>query len=53
MFGSFEFAFYKSVVDHHLRSDIGEFTLLPGLHLFSDLIKAALHPVHTDRDAVD
>ena len=48
-----QFSFHERLVDDHLRSDIGEFTSLPSLHLLSHRLKVALHSVHTNRDAVD
>jgi hypothetical protein len=53
MFGGFQPALDESFVDDHLRRDIRQFTSLPGLHLFSHRFEVPLHPVNTDRDAID
>jgi hypothetical protein len=51
--GSFEFSLHKGLVDDHLGGDVGQFTSLPGFHLLSHRLKASLHSVDTNRNAVD
>jgi hypothetical protein len=53
MFGSFQLALHKGLVDDHLGRHIREFTLLPGFHLLSHRLEVSLHSVNTNRDAVD
>jgi len=53
VFGRFQLALDKSLVDDHFRCDIREFTSLPGLYLFAHGLEVALHPVDADRDTVD
>jgi hypothetical protein len=53
MLGSLQLALHERLVDNHLRSDVREFTTLPRLHLFLHGFKVPLHPIHTDRNAVD
>jgi len=53
VFRRFQLALHKRLVDDHLRRNIGEFASLPRLHLFSHWLEVALHPVDTNRDAVD
>ena len=53
VFGIFQLAFHERRVDDHLRGDVGEFATLPGLNLFAHRLEVALHPINTDRDAVD
>ena len=53
VFGSFEFALDKRLVDDHLRGNVGEFTSLPGFHLLSHWLKASLHSVDPNRNAVN
>jgi hypothetical protein len=48
-----EFAFHERLVDDHLRRDISKFTPLPRLHLFPHGFEIALHPAHSNRNAVD
>jgi hypothetical protein len=51
--GSFEFTLHKRLVDDHLGGDVGQFTSLARFHLLAHRLEIALHPVNTDRDAVD
>src|SRR5258708_15942435 len=51
--GSFEFTLHKRLVDDHLGGDVGEFAPLPCLHLLSHGLKASLHSVDTNRNAVN
>src|SRR5258708_5618484 len=51
--GGFEFTLHKRLVDDHLGGDVGEFAPLPGFHLLSHRLKASLHAVDTNRDAVN
>ena len=53
VFWSFQSALNKSLVDDNLRGDIGQLAFLPGFHLLSHWLKASLHAVDTNRDAVD
>jgi len=53
VFGSIQSALDKRFVDHHLGGDISEFTSLPRFYLLSHWLDILLHPVDTDRDAVD
>ena len=50
---SFEFTLHKRLVDDHLGGDVGEFAPLPGLHLLSHRLKAPLHSIDSNRNAVD
>ena len=52
-FGASSPAFHERFVDHHLGGDIREFTTLPGLDLLAHRPEVPLHPVNTDRNAVD
>src|SRR6266852_8336261 len=51
--GSLEFAFDECLVDEHLGGDVGEFAPLPGFHLLSHRLKAALHAIDANRNAVN
>jgi hypothetical protein len=51
--GSFQSAFDKGLVDHHLGGDVSQFAHLPGLHLLSHRLEVPLHSVNADGDAVD
>ena len=53
MLWSLQFALDESLVDGHLRSYIGQFTLPPRFHLPSHTLEVPLHPIHTDGNAVD
>ena len=53
MLRSFQFALDESLVDDHLRRDIGEFTFLPLLYLLAHGLEVPLHPVDAHRDAID
>jgi hypothetical protein len=53
MFGSFQLALHKCFIDDHFRGHVREFTSLPGLHLLSHRLEVSLHPINTDRNAVD
>jgi hypothetical protein len=53
MFGGFQFAFHKVLVDNDLRRDIGEFTPVPSIDLLSHQFEVALHPVDANGNAVD
>src|SRR5229473_1851262 len=44
---------HKRLVDDHLGGDVGEFAFLPGFHLLSHRLKASLHSVDTNRNAVN
>jgi len=51
--GRLQFAFDESFVDYDFRGDIGEFTLLPSFDLLSHRLEVALHPIDSDRNAID
>jgi len=53
MLWSLQFALDESLVEGHLRSYIGQFTLPPGFHLPSNTLEVPLHPIRTDGNAVD
>jgi hypothetical protein len=53
VFGRFQLALNKCLVDGHLRRDVGEFILQSGLHLLSHGLEVALHPIDSNRDAFD
>jgi len=53
MLRRFQLAFHESLVDDHLYGDIGDFFLLPTFYLLAHRLKVPLHPVHTNRDAID
>lgn len=53
VFGSFQFPFDEGFVDDDFRRDVCQFTSLPDLHLVSHRLEVSLHPVDTDRDAID
>ena len=53
VFRRFKFALHKRLVDDHLGGDVRQFTFLPRFHLLSNRLKVSLHPVDTNRDAVD
>ena len=53
MLRRFQLAFHERLVDDHLYGDIGEFFLLPTFYLLAHRLKVPLHPVHTNRDAID
>jgi hypothetical protein len=48
-----QFAFHERLVDDYLRGDVGEFSPLPRLDLLSHGLEVALHPVNSDRYAID
>jgi hypothetical protein len=50
---SFEFAFDERLINNYFRGDIVEFTLLPRLDLLSHGFEVPLHPIYSDRNAVD
>ena len=50
---SFQLAFDKSLVDDHLRGNIGQPTSPPGFHLLPHRLEVPLHPINANRDAVD
>ena len=50
--GRFEFALHERLIDHHLRSDIREFTPLPCFDLHAHGFKVSLHSVYSDRNAI-
>jgi len=49
----FQPALDERLVDDHLRSDVRQFTSLPGFHLLSHGLKVPLHAIHANRDAVN
>ena len=53
VFGSFEFALDKCLVDDDLGGDVRQFASLPGFNLLSHRIKVPLHSIDADRNAVD
>jgi len=53
MFGSFQLALDKRLVDDYLGGDVRQFTFLPCFYLLARGVKVALHSIHTDRDTVD
>src|SRR5208337_5672385 len=53
VFGSFESALDKCLVDDHLGGDVRQLTFLPGFHLLSHRLKVSLHSINANRDAVD
>jgi hypothetical protein len=53
MFGSFQFSLYERLVNHDLGGDIREFRSLSRFALLAHGFEVPLHPVHTNRDAVD
>jgi hypothetical protein len=53
VFGSFQSALDECLINNYLRGDIGEFALLPLLHLLAHRFEVALHPIDTRRDAVN
>ena len=53
MFWSFKVAFHERFVDDDFCPDIGEFAPLPCLCLLSHRLKVPLHPIHSDRHAID
>ena len=53
MLRGLEFAFHERFIDGHLGCDVAELTSLPGLHLLAHRLKVPLHPVHSDRDAIN
>ena len=53
VFGSFRLALNKRLVDDHLGRDVREFTSLPSFDLLSHRLEVALHPIDTNRNAVD
>ena len=53
VFGRFEPTLNERLIDDHLRSDIRQFTFLPGFDLFSDRFKVSLHSVDAHCDAID
>ena len=53
VFGRFQSALDERLIDDYFRSDIRQFTSLPGFHLLSHRLKASLHSVDTNRNAVD
>jgi len=53
MLWGFELTLNKGFVDHHLRRDIGQFTPLLSFDLLAHRFKVALHPINTDRNAID
>src|SRR6266567_5043111 len=50
---SLEVTLDERLVDDHLRSDIRQFTPLPGLHLLPHRLEVPLHSINANRDAVD
>jgi hypothetical protein len=53
MLRRFQLAFYERLVDDHLYGEIGDFVLLLTFYLLAHRLKGPLHPVHTNRDAID
>jgi hypothetical protein len=53
VFGRFQLALHKRFVDDPLRGHVRQFTLLPGFDLLSHVLKASLHSIDADRNAVD
>src|SRR5260370_10011498 len=53
MFWSFQFALDKRLVDDNLGRDVSQFTSLPGFHLLSHRLKASLHSVDSNRNAIN
>lgn len=46
-----KFALHERFIDDYLRSNIREFTPLPGFDLLSHRLEVSLHSVNTDRNA--
>jgi hypothetical protein len=42
-----------NALDDHFRSDIADFTSLPGFDLLSHRLEVAMHPIDGQRDAID
>jgi len=42
-----QFALHERLVDHHLGSDISEFTSLPDLYLLAHGLEVPLHSIHS------
>jgi hypothetical protein len=53
VFGSFQFALNKRLVNDYLGGDVRQFTSLPCFDLLSRRLEVALHSVDPNRDAVD
>jgi hypothetical protein len=53
VFGSFQFALDERLINNYFRGDIGEFASLPCLDLLSHRLEVALHPINSDRYAID
>jgi hypothetical protein len=53
MLWSFKFAFHERLVDDDLGRNIREFAPLPRFHLLAHRLKVPLHPIHSDRHAID
>ena len=53
MFRSLEFALHERLVDHNFGRDISEFEPLPCFDLLTHGLEVALHPIDTNRHAVD
>jgi hypothetical protein len=53
VFRSFQLALHERFIDDDFGRHICQFTPLPGFDLLSHRFEIPLHPVHTNRDAVD
>jgi len=53
VFWSFESSLHERFADDHLGGDVGEFASLPRFNLLPHGFEVALHPVHTNRDAIN
>jgi len=49
----FELTLHKCLVDDYLGGDAAEFAFLPRFHLLAHGLEVALHPIDTDRNAID
>lgn len=49
----FESALDECLVDDHLGGDVRQFASLPRLHLLLHGLEVPLHPIDSDRDAID
>ena len=50
---SLQFGLDERLIDDHFRGVIAEFAVLPRLDLLSHGLEVPLHPVDTDRDAIN
>src|SRR5579859_1052163 len=53
VFWSFQSALDERLINNYFRSDVGQFSSLPCLHLFSHRLEIPLHAIDTNGNTVD